>query len=281
MAQTTEQYLNSLLSTWTPPPGYFEAHRKHRVGIETRLDIWWGLHEMFETGSLRHGTGVRQYSDADYFASMKGERPSADTALARVKAALQDRYRDTTVQIRKPTVKCLFANGTQTVEVAPAFAADDGGYWIPDPKQGGWMKCHPKNHNAYVNEANKKHGGAAKKLTRLVKLWKYRRSVPISSCYLEMRAAKYAVDTSCWIVYMDIYYFLKGLRDRELAAVNDPTGLGSRFNACSSDWDRSVALSKLDTAVRYAEAAMVYALDDKHALAIDRYKLLFNMPTLA
>lgn len=275
MTQTADQYLNDLLSTWTPSAGYFDAHRKHKAGIEARLDNWYGLHDMFETGSLRHGTGVWLYSDADYFASMKGERPTSDAALARVKGALEDKYPSTTIQIRKPTVKCLFASGAETVEVVPAFPIAGGGYWIPDPA-GGWMKSHPKDHNTYVNDANKKHNGGAKKLTRLVKLWKYKRSVPVSSCYLEMRAAKYAEDTTGWILYMDIYFFLKRLQGHELAAMNDPTGLGSRFTACSSDSTKTEALSKLDTAVSRAKAAMDHVADGNHASAIERYKLLFN-----
>lgn len=139
------------------------------------------------------------------------------------------------------------------------------------------MQSHPKDHNAYVNEANKKHNGGAKKLARLAKLWKNRRSVPASSCYLEMRAAKYAQDTKVWILYMDLYYFLKRLQTMEMAAMNDPTGLGSRFTASSSDYSKRDALSKLDTAVSRAEAAMDYARDGKHAHAIEKYKLLFNM----
>lgn len=276
MSQTAGQYLSSLVSTWTPSSGYFDAHRRHKGAIEARLDSWYGLHDMFETGSLRHGTGIWHYSDADYFASMKGFRPSSDTALYNVKRALQDRYPNTTIQIRKPTVKCLFANGTEVVEVCPAYPADGGGYWIPDPRDGDWMKSHPKDHNAFVNEANLKHDGGAKKLARLAKLWKYQRSVPISSCYLEMRAAKYAVDEPGWILYVDLHEFLERLLDGGLAAMNDPTGLGSRFSPCSSATTKADALSKLDTAVSRAKAAMDYESAGNHEAAVERLKMVFN-----
>ncbi len=72
MGQTTNQYLDWLAGWYTPPAGYFDSYRKHRTSIETRLDIWLGISEMFETGSLSHGTGVRFYSDADYIVSLKG-----------------------------------------------------------------------------------------------------------------------------------------------------------------------------------------------------------------
>jgi hypothetical protein len=229
---------------------------------------------MFETGSLRHGTGVAYWSDADYLVSLKGERPSSTTALNNVKAALADRFPSTVVKVRRPAVVCDFAGGQETVEVVPAFTGDTG-YWIPDPT-GDWMKTHPKQHNEYVNNVNKKHSGGAKKLTRLAKVWKYKRAVPISSCYLEMRAAKYADGESSWYLPIELHRYLAWLQSIELAAMNDPTGLGSRFTAYSSDSKRDDALSKLDTAVTRARKAQDFDHDDKHTEAVAQYKLLFD-----
>ena len=276
MATTANGYLNNLLSKYTPSSTYFDAARSHRSAIETRLDNAFGVKEMFETGSLKHGTGVWFYSDADYIVCLKGERPVTGTsALTKVKSSLADRFKSTVVKTRTPAVVCDFAGAEETVEVVPAFVAN-GGYWIPDPSTGGWMKTHPKDHNAYVNDVNKKHSGGAKKLARLAKVWKYKRSVPLSSCYLEMRAAKYANNESTWWLPIDLYAFLKHLQTVELAAMNDPTGLGSRFTACSSDSNRQVALSKLDTAVSRAAKAREHDTKDKHAEAVAQLKMLFN-----
>lgn len=270
-------YLNSLISKYTPSSTYFDAARTHRSGIQARLDLWLGVREMFETGSLKHGTGVWFYSDVDYFVCLKGFRPTPTTALNKVRDALRDRYPNTTVRVSQPAVVCEFAKGDETVEVVPAYDdAVDGGYWIPDPKTGEWMKSYPKHHNAYVNDANKKHSGAAKKLARLAKTWKYKRSVPVSSCYLEMRAAKYADGEPAWSLPIDIYQYLKHLRDIELAAMNDPTGLGSRFNAYSSTSGKIEAISKLDTAVSRASKAKNYFHAEAHDEAVAQYKLLFN-----
>lgn len=275
MPQTTAQYINSLLEKYTPSSTAFDAARRHRAGIESRLDAWLGVHEMFETGSLRHGTGVAFYSDADYLVSLKGYRPSSTTTLNKVKEALQDKYPSTTIQIRRPAVVCLFAGGDETVEVVPGYPADTG-YSIPDPKTGEWMRSHPKDHNDYVNDVNGKHSGTAKKLARLAKTWKYKRNVPVSSCYLEMRAAKY-IDDQTWVdLVQDIYYFLKNLQDIQLASMNDPTGLGSRFNAYSSESTKTDALSKLSNAVSRARKAKDYAHDGLHTSAIEQLKLLFN-----
>ncbi|MHA6795819.1 SMODS domain-containing nucleotidyltransferase [Pseudonocardia bannensis] len=274
MAQSALSYLNELLAFYTPSSTYFDSARQHRSAIEKRLDLKLGVREMFETGSLRHGTGVAYWSDADYLVSLKGERPTSTTALNNVKAELADRFKSTVVKIRRPAVVCDFADGKETVEVVPAFAADSG-YWIPDPT-GGWMKTHPKDHNSYVNDVNKKHAGGAKKLARLAKVWKYRRRVPVSSCYLEMRAAKYADGETSWHLPIELHRYLARLQDIQLAAMNDPTGLGSRFTAYSSDSKRDDALSKLATAVTRARRAKEFDLDGESAKAIEQYKLLFD-----
>ena len=229
---------------------------------------------MFEIGSLRHGTGIWQFSDADYLVSLKGTRPSSQwTALNNVKAALQDRYPYTTIVVRQPAVVCRFSDGD--VEVVPGYY-DDGGYQIPDPN-GGWMRTFPVEHNNYVNAVNKKFDGAAKKIARQVKLWKYKRNAPISSCYLEMRAAKYIDKEPSYLAITDLYGALKAIHDGNLAAMNDPTGLGSRFTATSSETSRVDALSKLATAVARAKKAKDYEAAGYHSSSIEQLKLLFNI----
>lgn len=270
---TARQWLSELTSLYTPTPGQFDAASQHRASIETRLDIFLGIKEMFEIGSLRHGTGVWQYSDADYLVSLKDERPTSQwTMLDKVKHQLQDRFKSTNIVIRSPAVVCKFSDSD--VEIVPGYTAPSG-YWIADPS-GGWMLSHPKDHNRYVNEVNDKHQGSVKKLIRQLKVWKYRRNVPVSSCYLEMRAAKHMSGESCYSPLWDLYLTFKKLRDTELAAMNDPTGLGSRFGACSSEANRLDALSKVNTAVSRALKAKDYAEAENHDLAIEQLKLLFD-----
>ncbi|MGB3332093.1 MAG: nucleotidyltransferase [Mycobacterium sp.] len=277
MSETTSGYLNSLLDKYTPSSSYFEKARGHRSSIEVRLDLWLGVSEMFETGSLRHGTGVWFYSDVDYIVSLKGTRPTPTTALNNVRDALKDKFPQTTVRVSRPAVVTEFAAGDETVESVPAYAASGGGYWIPDPTDtNAWMKTHPKDHNTWVNKVNQKHSGGAKKLARLAKVWKYKRNVPVSSCYLEMRAAKYADDQTSWSLPIDLYFFFSRLQSLQLMAMNDPTGLGSRFTACSSATNRDDALSKLDTVISRAERAHRAYMDGDHTTAIANWKLAFG-----
>lgn len=270
---TAREWLDELSSYYTPSSSQFDGARSHRAAIESRLDTCLGVHEMFEIGSLRHGTGVWLYSDADYLVSLKGTRPDSPwTMLNKVKEQLQARFPSTTVITRRPAVVCKFSDGD--VEVVPGYAASNG-YYIANPADG-WMLTHPKDHNKYVTNVNAKHNGAVKKLARQVKIWKYKRNVPVSSCYLEMRAAKHMDGESLYSPLWDLYLTLKKMRDVELASMNDPTGLGSRFGACSSEANRLDAMSKLNTAVNRALKAKDYAQDGYESLAIGQLKLLFD-----
>jgi hypothetical protein len=274
MTTTATAWLDELTSLYTPTSNQFDAARSHRASIEARLDYDLGVREMFEIGSLKHGTGVWEYSDADFLVSLKGVQPGSPwTMLNRVKESLQKRFTTTEIVIRRPAVVCKFHDAV--VEVVPAYESTASGYWIADPADE-WMKTYPKDHNSYVNRVNSKHGGAAKKLARQVKVWKYRRDVPISSCYLEMRAAKHIDGEESYLPLWDLYLALKRILDANLASMNDPTGLGSRFGACSSESNRLDSLSKLERAVTRARKAKDYAATDDHESAIEQLELLFN-----
>jgi len=273
MSETSRSWLTDLTSLYTPTSIQFDAAKSHRSSIQARLNATIGIHRMFEIGSLRHGTGIWQYSDADYLVSLKGDKPSSPwTTLNKVKEELQGRFPGTSISIRQPAVVCKFPDGV--VEVVPGYVSGRG-YWIANPA-GGWMESHPEEHNEYVNTVNRKHNGGAKTLARQLKIWKYLRNVPISSCYLEMRAAHYLEGKSVYEPFSDLYLSLGKMYLADLASMNDPSGLGSRFGACSSEANRTKALSKLGTAVVRAGKARDFESNGQHAQAIEQLKLLFN-----
>ena len=74
----------------------------------------------------------------------------------------------------------------------------------------------------------------------------------------------------------DHYLSLKKMHDVELAAMNDPTGLGSRFGAFSSESNRVDAMSKSATAITRARKAKDFDIDGDDEKAIEQLKLLFN-----
>jgi hypothetical protein len=78
-----------------------------------------------------------------------------------------------------------FGGGYETWEIIPGFLTGRGGEKqlvndIPGPSAGAaYIDSAPKEHLVYVNECNKSpHKGDTKDLARLIKAWKYLRSVP-------------------------------------------------------------------------------------------------------
>lgn len=264
MPLTVSQGFTVFLERLTPLESHRQAATKHRGTVETALKKSLTVNSIRETGSFSHGTGVRNYSDVDVLVSLGHAKPaSPDTALGWVKSALQKSFPTTTVRISKPAVVVEFAAGKETWEVIPGFATNKGDkdYVVYDiPGVGSaWLDSAPAAHLEYVTSINGTTGikGGAKALSRLVKAWKYYNNVPVSSFYLEMRAAKYMSTEKSFVASNDIEGLLSQLWDIQLASMNDPQGYVGRFYACSTEAKGKDALSKLDSARKRAEKALL------------------------
>lgn len=268
MARSVAQGFDVFLERLTPLASQRTAAAAHRSRVETSLKKSLSVLMMRETGSFHHGTGVRHFSDVDVLVSIGNDKPgTSDTALNWVKNALSASFPTTTVRISRPAVVVEFAGGAETWEVIPGFLKSSEPsvlYDIPGPATG-WIESAPTEHLDYVNECNQKQGvqGAAKKLARLIKAWKYYCDVPVSSFYLEMRAAQHMATQPAFVAVWDVCLLLEDLHGHSLAAMNDPKGRTGRFHPCSSDYRKTVALSKLATAATRARKALDAYHDDK------------------
>ena len=113
-------------------------------------------------------------------------------------------------------------------------------------------------------------------LARLINAWKYSNAVPISSFYLEMRAAQYLTGQPSFVPVYDICYLLEHLQSIALAAMNDPKGAAGRFEACSTTVKKADALSKLSTGATRARKALDVHRKDEPATAFYYLNLLFG-----
>lgn len=282
MARTVNQGFEEFLKRLVPTGPEREAGASHRASVKSALERKLTVNNFFETGSFSHGTGVRPYSDIDALVSIGGSRPdSSYTALTWVKDALSQRFPSTNVTIRRPAVVIEFAGGYETWEIIPGFLTLRGGsalvYDIPSPVTGGgWIDAAPKEHLAFVNECNHEpHEGDAKDLARLIKAWKYYGNVPVSSFYLEMRAAQHVKSVGAYIHIWDVCLLLEKLKGHGLANMQDPKGASAPFAATSSDATRQDALSKLNTAAARARKALDAYREDKIDTAFYYLNLLF------
>ncbi|MBB5663862.1 hypothetical protein GGE68_002052 [Rhizobium leguminosarum] len=234
----------------------------------------------FRSGSFGHGTSISGYSDVDHMAVLPTTylHQNSGTTLARLRNALAYRFPRTAVSVRSPAVVVPFGTKIwERHEITPAdYMGKTNGssvYEIPN-RYGGWMTTSPHAHGEWINEINKRNPGT-KTLIRFIKLWNYRRDVGIRSFYLEMRVAQYAASETYISYPVDILRALNFLRNKGLAAMQDPTGLCGNFYPCS-DAAKTDAISKLDTAIMRAERAYNHHQCGRVIDAFADYDLLFN-----
>ncbi len=281
MAKTAAEGFDTFLRWITPSDVERAKAATHRAGIEAKLEAKFGLYRMFESGSFRHGTGVSGHSDVDLFASLKSSKPLyGSNALSAVRDALKERFPSTYIHVAKPAVVLDFGSGYERVEVIPAYfqgtVEGNSKYNIPGVTSE-WMQSTPEAHLAYVNESNTMPTkGKAKALARLMKAWKYYRNVPVSSFYLEMRAASYTRRQSTVVYWVDLCLLLEELQNIGLASMNDPTGTTGRIHAYSSEALKQDALSKLNRAAIRARKAYNAETAGDTSAAFEQWDLLFN-----
>ncbi|MGY1838441.1 MULTISPECIES: nucleotidyltransferase domain-containing protein [unclassified Modestobacter] len=283
MARSVYEGFDTFLGWLTPLDSHRTAATRHRGSVEGSLRRAMEVLSFRQTGSFWHGTGVRHHCDVDLMVSIGGDRPgSSDTALRWVRDALTASFPTTPVYVSRPAVVVDFAGGDERWEVIPGFITGRGGadhlVWdIPAPG-GGWIDTAPVAHLDYVNECNQQPGavGGAKKLARLLKAWKYYNSVPISSFYLEMRAAQHMATQSSFLAPWDLSLILSSLNGHQLAAMRDPKQVAGQFQPCSSSASKTEALSKLSTAATRASKALAAHNKDDADTAFAYLQLLFN-----
>jgi len=262
----------------TPDAAARSAAAKHRKEIEEWLMYDLGIIRMRETGSWHHGTALSGFSDVDYFVSMRGARPSASaTALEELRASLSRGIPGAYVSIDRPAVRLRYFEEGPAVEITPAYFRDTDDYDIPDPDGTGWIRSNPAFHLQYVDRAQRETDGLAKGLIRLVKTWKSRNNVPLSSFYLEMRTAQYVLNNKPIIYDWDLRDFFKSLANSGLRDMNDPTNYGRRITTGTSNFVELItAKYAVEQAVRLTRLAHEASEDNDHSTAIRYLLALFN-----
>lgn len=258
-----------------------QAAKNHRASIEACLRNNFGLNRFVRIGSFGNGTSVSGYSDVDYLASIPANEVTASSSyfLTKVRNALDTRFPLTGVRIDTPAVVVPFGTyKAETTEVVPAGYVTQNTYKVYKiaDGNGGWMNISPDAHNDYVSTVDAKLGGKVKPLIRFIKAWKFYRSVPISSFYLEMFTARYASSETIILYWIDIKRILRQLADRELPSMYDPTGVGGTIQPCKTVLSHADALSKTATAATRAEKAYDAGSSGDIKDAFDWWSLLYG-----
>jgi hypothetical protein len=258
MAKTLDEGFNTFLTWLAPLNSEHEKASSHRSSVKSCLENNFDCYNFFETGSFGNGTGVRHYSDTDYFAvcPTKNVYTSSAYTLRKVKEALQGTFWNTEgIVVDTPAVKIPFGKyASENLELTPCTfnalvdtpTGQHASYYIANFNDG-WMQSSPQAHNAYVNKHNNRLNGKLKPLIQLVKAWKFYNRVPISSFYLELRVTKYAEEEKSIVYDIDIHHIMRFLYNNDLPSIIDPMGISGYVYACTTDAKREEALSKLST----------------------------------
>lgn len=280
MAVTVAQAFDAFLRDITPTPYERSAAARHRASVRSALEAAFKVDRFFEIGSFSHGTGISYASDVDVLVDIDQPRPgSSDSALAAVKRALSTAFPRTSVRVCRPAVVVEFADGVESWDVVPGYFNGRGGKWVYDipGRASGWMESAPEEHADYVDRCNRRHSpGGAKSLARLMKAWSYYCDVPVSSFYLEMRAAQHVARNDPFVPVYDLCWLFEAFHEDGLAAMLDPTKTVGLIHACSTSADTALAYAKVKTAARRSRKALDHYADGDEREAVRLLGLLYN-----
>lgn len=276
---TARSTLEAIVSNATPSAEARAAASRHRQEIEDWLKADLDIIRMRETGSWHHGTALDRFSDVDYLVSMTGTRPASSAdVLDRICGSLNRGFSGAYASVNRPAVRLRFFDDGPDVEITPGYYRATDDYHIPDPDGSGWIKSNPAVHLAYVNEVQRKTDNGAKGLVRLVKTWKAFNQVPLSSFYLEMRTAQYALANKQILLDWDLVGVFRALSRSGLAAMNDPTDYGRRISSGTSGLAEAfTAKFAVEEAERLADLAKKAADNGDHGAAINYLLQLFKV----
>lgn len=287
MPRTVNEGFEELIRRLQPLASEHAAATKHKATVFSCLQKNFDCYELKETGSFGNGTGVRQYSDTDYFAicSAKKLPDSSSYTLARFREELQHTFHKTEgIRVNTPAVQIPFGyHASETLELAPTYfhgmidtpVGKKPYYSIPN-YDGGWMRSSPDTHNAYVKREHERLKNELKPLIQLIKAWKYYNKVAIISFYLELRITKYAEGEKYINHSEDFKRILNALVNNELADMNDPMGISGRVPSTKTEGQRGSAMSKLEADLERANKALEAEKNGKIDEAFRLWDIIFN-----
>jgi Second Messenger Oligonucleotide or Dinucleotide Synthetase domain len=245
MASTIDAGFNELLSRIRATSAETAAAKSHRASIEAKLVDAYGMTSFFRIGSFGNGTSVAGFSDVDFFAVIPPDRlkPNSRLSLALIAGALRQQFPNTGVRINGPAIHLPFGvNASEATEVVPVYAAGSTTLGFPlfvmPDGAGGWKFSAPESHNEWVQSIDDAKLNKVKPLIRFLKAWKFYRNVPISSFYLEIRAAEYARERQAIDYPVDLCDLFGRLADSQLFAYPDPWLIGETLRPCATENQR-------------------------------------------
>ncbi len=256
----------------------------HRASIQAKLQAEFGLSAFFRTGSFGAGTSIYGFSDVDYFAVLPTANLMADSGatLRAMASALRERFPQTAnIRVNGPAVQLPFGlDGAEHTEVIPVDATGKTllgfrQFEMPDGN-GGWKFSAPESHKDFVDFHDKRLEFRLKPLIRCIKAWKFYRSVPIRSFYLEMFVTRCMMHERTIIYSIDVCNILSQLSHYGFQDLIDPRFPDMTIAGCSTPLLRLEASRHAASAAQWARNARTAEEQGRIADAFGRWNIVFN-----
>ncbi|MFL5741236.1 MAG: nucleotidyltransferase, partial [Flavisolibacter sp.] len=287
MARTVQQGFDELLRRLAPLESEHLKAAKHKMTVFSCLKKNFDCYKLLETGSFGNGTGVRHYSDTDYFAVCRAKALPKNSAytLTRFRDELRYTFHATeAIRVDTPAVRIEFGNyASENLEIAPTYYhgmtdtpwGSKPYYSIPD-FDGSWMSVSPDAHNTYVKKHDLRLNGKLKPLIQLLKAWKYYNNADILSFYIELRTTKYAENEKYIDYPEDFKRILNHLNNNDLASMQDPMGVSGLVYACNTTAKKIAALNKVQSDLARVEKAIEANIKGNVDEAFRLWNVIFN-----
>lgn len=271
-----------------PQPVELQSARLHRASARARLEKSFDVSGIVPIGSHVRGTAVRWFSDLDMLVVLRrneakwgGDMVSSNTVLGRVIDELGARFASTKIGRDGQAVVVAFAAGQQSLDVVPAFFQRFDSmrpvYLIPDGA-GGWFETGPQIHDRYFAVADLKSGGKLKKLSQLIKWWKYSRAkpIPILTFHLDMLLANSSIAVGVKPYTHCVYQAFKLLADRECRGLRDPCQIAGTIYAAQTTPQWEILNDSVKYALEHSTAALAAEAVRDFSEANRQWNIVFN-----
>jgi hypothetical protein len=210
-----------------------------------------------------------------------GDLMSSSTVLGKVIFELQARFPQTDVGRDGQAVVVWFGASQQSLDVVPALFSRMEKfrpvYLIPNG-EGGWMETSPAAHDRYFNLADGRSNGKLRKLSQLLKWWKFSRAqpIPIRSFHVDMLMAASDVCVGVKPYTHCLYQAFKLLSDRDCRGFHDPCKIAGTIYGAQTDAQWRGICTAVAYALDHATAALAAEAVKDSKEANRQWDIVFN-----
>jgi predicted nucleotidyltransferase len=271
-----------------PVPAQLESAKNHQRTVRIRLAKSFDVASVVRIGSHARETAIRVFSDLDLLVVLKrseakwgGSLVSSYSVLTRMIEDLSERFPNTSVGRDGTAVAVWFSATEQSLDVVPAifhrFDKLRPVYLVPNGS-GDWMETSPAIHDRYFKLADERSQGKLRKVSQLLKWWKFCRAepIPIGSFHLDMLLAASGICIGVKSYSQCLYLAFKLLHDRGCRGLNDPCVVAGTIYAAPTEakWERLV--STVAYSLHHAQSALAAEAVGDKVEANRQWDIVFN-----